>query len=144
VDPSVDKLIADLDSFDPSTGDYMERLVKLTDEIRDCGADSALNYALYKLLEKHPDVDFGCPGPIVHTLETNGNYVAELPYSVARRPTYLNVWMVNRLLNSKLSTKDRNTWERVLQGVLINPRASDSVKNDVERFLEFQASKPDR
>jgi hypothetical protein len=57
--------------------------------------------ALFDLLERYPDADFGSPGPIVHFLEQffRDGYEDQLIASVRRRPTSLTLWMLNRLVN---------------------------------------------
>jgi len=138
---NIEELVAQVASFDPDTEDYMERLYKLMDEVKAIGSEPALICALFGLLEKYPDVDFGSPGPIVHTLESRNEHRDELRKSISRQPTNLNVWMVNRILNSQLSAEERGAWEQVLRDVSTNPKASDSVKDDANQFLEFQAQR---
>jgi hypothetical protein len=54
-----------------------------------------------RFIENHPDEDLGAPGPLVHFVERfyRRGYEDQLVESVRRRPTELNLWMLNRLIN---------------------------------------------
>ena len=56
---------------------------------------------ILRFMEEHPDFDFGCPGPLVHFVETfyKKGYEDRLCQSIRRRPTLHTVWMLNRLIN---------------------------------------------
>ena len=56
---------------------------------------------ILKLMERNPDFDFGCPGPLVHFVETfyKKGYEDRLCISIRRRPTPLTLWMLNRIIN---------------------------------------------
>ena len=79
--------------------------------------------ALLALMERHPQTDFGAPGPLVAALECQPGYADQLAASLERQPTELGAWMANRLLNSKLPREARGTWLRRLTAVSSHPKA---------------------
>jgi hypothetical protein len=56
---------------------------------------------ILRFIKKHPDVDYGTPGPLVHFVETFPNYEEKLIQSVERQPTPNTVGMLNRVINGK-------------------------------------------
>lgn len=53
-------------------------------------------------ISKHPEVDFGSPGELVHFVERFYHYGYEelLMESVLKRPTMHNIWMLHRCYNA--------------------------------------------
>ena len=53
-------------------------------------------------ISKHPEVDFGSPGDLVHFVERFYHYGYEelLMESVLKRPTMHNIWMLHRCYNA--------------------------------------------
>src|SRR5205814_292678 len=96
---------------------------------------------LLALMERHPQADFGSPGPLVHVLEGQPGYPEQLAASLERQPTELSAWMANRLLNSRLPRDQRGAWLRRLTAVASHPRAAAGVRDSAIRFLDFQASR---
>jgi hypothetical protein len=99
--------------------------------------------AMFAVLERHPDADLGSPGPLVHSIETLSVSAFEplLRASVQTQPGYLNVWMINRILNSKLFTRHRQELLTLLRIVMAHPRASPAVRQTAEKFLQFQTDR---
>jgi hypothetical protein len=85
---------------DPETA-HMSLMYDLTDRLE--GSDQAFTFAPGVLLfiERHPEVDFGGPGPLVHYLEKfyRNGYEELLVDSFRRRPTPHTAYMLNRLIN---------------------------------------------
>lgn len=94
--------------------------------------------AILGLIERYPEAELGSPGPLVHELEAIPGYESFLRDSVARKPTYLSIWMVNRILNSELSADERSVWLQVLRTVLIHPLASADLRQGANEFLEHR------
>jgi len=86
--------------------------------------------AMFSLMERCPEGDLGSPGPMVHAIESLGieAYQAQLEQSVHRRPMYLNLWMVNRILNTISDPPQRQRWIELLHAVKSNPDAADMVE----------------
>ena len=140
---SVDDLLSELEAFRPTQdgADNVHRLNELLAGFDALPGCERVAPALLALLERHPQADFGTPGPLVHALESQPGYADLLAASLERQPTELTAWMANRLLNSKLAREDRAAWLRRLTAVTTHPRATASVRDSAIRFLDFQASR---
>ena len=140
---SVDDLLSDLQAFAPTDdgADNVHRLNELLAGFAALPGCERVAPALFALLERHRQADFGTPGPLVHALESQPGYPELLAASLERQPTELTAWMANRLLNSKLSREDRAAWLQRLTAVTSHPRAAASVRDSAIRFLDFQASR---
>lgn len=143
---SVDELLSELQSFEPNGdgADNVHRLNELLAGFAALPGCERVAPALLALLERHPQADFGTPGPLVHALETQPDYPRLLGDSLDRQPTELTAWMANRLLNSKLPMDERAVWLRRLTVVTSHPKAAASVRDSAIRFLDFQASRQGR
>jgi len=140
---SVDDLLSDLQAFAP-TGDGADNVHRLNELLAGFAALPGCERvvpALFALLERHPQADFGAPGPLVRALEGQSGYPALLAASLERQPTELTAWMANRLLNSKLARDDRQAWLKRLTAVTSHPKAAAGVRDSAIRFLDFQASR---
>ena len=143
---SVDELLSDLQAFAP-TGDGADNVHRLNELLAGFAALPGCERvapALLALLERHPQADWGTPGPLVHALESQPGYPESLAASLERQPTELTAWMANRLLNSKLPRDDRAVWLKRLTVVTSHPKAAASVRDSAIRFLDFQASRQGR
>ena len=140
---SVDELLSELQDFAPTHdgADNVHRLNELLAGFAALPGCERVAPALLALLERHPQADFGTPGPLVQALESQSGYASLLAASLERQPTELTAWMANRLLNSKLSREDRVAWLARLTAVTSHPRAAASVRDSAIRFLDFQASR---
>ena len=143
---SVDTLLADLDAFHPSEdgADNVHRLNELLAGFGALPGCERVAPALLALLERHPQADFGTPGPLVDALERQPGYPELLAASLERQPTELTAWMANRLLNSRLPREDRGAWLKRLTVVTSHPKAAANVRDSAIRFLDFQASRQAR
>jgi hypothetical protein len=143
---SVDDLLFSLQAFEPNDdgADNVHRLNELLAGFAALPGCERVAPALLALLERHPQADFGTPGPLVHALESQPGYPALLAESLGRQPTELSTWMANRLLNSKLPMDERAVWLKRLTVVTSHPKAAAGVRDSAIRFLDFQASRQGR
>jgi len=140
---SVDDLLRELQAFAP-TGDGADNVHRLNELLEDFAALPGCERvvpALLALMERHPQADFGTPGPLVHVLEGQPGYPEQLAASLERQPTELSAWMANRLLNSRLPRDQRGAWLRRLTAVASHPRAGAGGRASAIRFLDFQGSR---
>ena len=140
---SVDDILSELQAFAP-TGDGADNVHRLNEVMSGFSALPGCERvapALLALLERHPQADFGTPGPLVNALESQPGYPALLAASLERQPTELTAWMANRLLNSRLERDDRGSWLKRLTVVTSHPKAGAGVRDSAIRFLDFQASR---
>jgi hypothetical protein len=114
-------------------------LYQLTEPLEAVGdIDPAIPH-IFRFFERYPDAEHGSPGALVHFLERfPKRYESELIASLKRAPAPHPVWMVNRILNSNLSEKQRNEWMEVLRSVETNPNSSEMAVIQAESFLKHQ------
>ncbi|QMU26596.1 hypothetical protein [Adhaeribacter radiodurans] len=95
--------------------------------------------SLFELMENYPDVDFGAPGTIVHTLETfDGQYEEQLYLSLKREPTVLSVLMLNRIINSLSDPKEKNENIELLRQISISDNINENAKEEARSFYDYQ------
>jgi len=143
---SIDDLLSELQSFEPNAdgADNVHRLNELLAGFAALPGCDRVAPAVLALLERHPQADFGTPGPLVQALEAMPGYPALLAASLERQPTELTAWMANRLLNSRLARDARTDWLKRLTAATSHPKTPASVRDSAIRFLDFQASRPGR
>jgi hypothetical protein len=97
--------------------------------------------SMFSVIERCAEADLGSPGPLAHCIESLGyeQYLSQLVDSVGRKPTYLNVWMINRILNADIPDNDRRQLLGLLRDVSTSPAASATVAEKAKGFLQHQA-----
>jgi hypothetical protein len=138
-----DDMIAALDAFRPDPADPGTELalVYMTegfDQLSEADKTRIVPH-MFRVMERGWDADVGNPGPMVHAIETLGipAYVEQLTESVRRRPMYLNLWMVNRILNVTENGSERTALMTLLRGVCEDPKWAD-VSDVAAGFLKHQ------
>jgi hypothetical protein len=139
-DDPINDIIAVLNTFEPGRDDTdnLYRLYQLFEGFCSLPDRHRAAPAMFGLLERFPDAEFGSPGPLVHELEAIPGYLPLLRDSVRRQPTYHTVWMINRLLNTKLPSEQRASWLLELRAALEHPLTSEQARIFAEDFLEAQ------
>lgn len=100
-------------------------------------------------MEKHPEIDYGAPGPLVSFIERSFRaggserqvYEDAVLASIQRVPTAHTVWLLNRIINV---TEDRETKRHLLEAMseaFGNPRADSFAREQIAEFLKYQASR---
>jgi hypothetical protein len=122
--------------------DFLARSEEMAAGWIEAGAGMETVEPVLKLMEKHPGLDFGSPGPLVHFVErfNGGGYEAKLIESIERRPTAHTVWMLNRLINGTKAPADRSRLVGVMEGVRHNIQGDQPSQEAAERFLRRLAS----
>ncbi|RPD45229.1 hypothetical protein DNI29_17710 [Hymenobacter sediminis] len=111
-------------------GELMNGLQQNSDGHRAC-------QAILGVLERHPQVEFGAPGQLVHTLESyRGHYEALLLASLDRQPTAMTVWLLNRLINA--AGPEKPLLVAHLGRLHRHPRADTQAQAAVEEFYRVQ------
>jgi hypothetical protein len=130
--------------FDDKTPgfDGNERLDELTRELMALPQPERGVRALFDVMERLPDSDLGTPGPLVHALEKmKGRYESELAESLKRKPVYLSVWMVNRILNAMHDPEQRQYYINLLGDASEHPEATDIARDQALYYIEYQVKK---
>ena len=139
--PEIESIITQIERFEPSEQD--DNSWALNQLLGSIGVISDREYAIepmFKLMERFPEADLGSPGPLVHEIEAMPGYESHLLRSLARRPTSLTVWMVNRILNACASQEDRSKWLAQLRQSAASQGASASARQSAQQFLAFQGA----
>jgi len=119
--------------------DVAAELYKLVEPIEKLDRADEVIPDVFAFMEDHPEVDIGSPGPLVHLVERfYPTYVDLLMVSLERQPTQSTLWMLNRILNSNLSSEQRERLIMVLRSVNTHPNASSVVKDEAAEYLERQ------
>ena len=139
---TADEMIAALDAFEADSG-YDENQFKLypiTEGFKSLPDPMRVIPAMFSLMERFPDAYLGTPGPLVHSIESVGinQYEPLLIESVRRQPTELNVWMVNRVLNTVLAAEHRRILLDLFRSVIKHPKALSRVAKLAQGFLDHQ------
>jgi len=95
---------------------------------------------IFSFMETYPSGDFGTPGPLVHLIENYyPKYVTELIRSLGRAPTYLTLWMANRILNDDIERVVRDGLTEVLTSVSESSIHDPDLRKQAKDFLSRQA-----
>lgn len=94
--------------------------------------------ALINLLERHPNIEFGTPGQPIHTIEKyEGYYEGLLLKSLDRKPTFMTIWMLNRIINVEKGEQKAKLVEK-MKSYTTHPLADEEAKNSALDFYEYQ------
>src|SRR5262245_49924542 len=128
---AADRMIAALAAFEagPNDDHAVSELSEITDGFDNLPDKARVIPSVFSVIERCSDADLGSPGPLVHCIESLGyeQYLPQLVESVRRKATYLNVWMVNRLLNEDTPDSHRQELLELLRSVSTNPASSARV-----------------
>ena len=114
-----------------------DRINTLVDQLRQNNDGHLACDALIDLLERHPSVEFGTPGEPIHTIESyDGQYEDLLSKSLDRRPTYMTIWMLNRIINASPDNKD-DLIEK-MKTYINHPLADNEARTAAQGFYDFQ------
>lgn len=122
-----------------SAEDYaqLDRLDELTDLLPQNPDGQLACEALLGVLERHPRVEFGAPGQLVHTLENyRGQYEKLLMASLARQPTTTTAWMLNRII-SITAGAERQRLIGIMHATGKHPLADEQAKTAADEFARF-------
>ena len=96
--------------------------------------------AIFRFFEANSDKFLGSPGPLVHFLEEENDYLIELEKSVLRKPTDFTVWIINRIINGA-EPKDRERWFAIMATVISHSEADEEAIQSAKEFIEYQSEK---
>lgn len=134
---SKEEILQSLEVYSLEGEDYMERLGRLTDDVLSLDHPEEALPQMFGILERYPDEELGSPGPLVHAIEKCRGYEEFLFDSLERQPGTLTVWMLHRLW-----LKDpKKIYIEMLEKVIVHPRASDLIKEDVDVILSWSMRK---
>jgi hypothetical protein len=141
MEKTAEAMIAALDAFvpHPIALDDERRIRQIMDGFEELPDKIRALPAMFCLMERCPEADLGTPGPLVRAIESLDipQYLALLMESVRRRPMYLNLWMINRVLNATREGAMRTTLLHLFRE--IRDHSDDpGLVEIVNGFLEHQ------
>jgi hypothetical protein len=139
---TTDEIIQALSSFVPterSDDDNISYFYELMEDLKHNSDRERAIEPIFRLIEKHPHIDYGSPGPLAHTLESfHDIYQDYLFASLDRKPTPLTAWMLNRLTNADQNYLEHKALTEKMHALLKHPALDEETKSAVEDFVDFQ------
>ncbi len=124
-------------TFDPQDDDFLLRVDDLVEEFSE--DFEPLIPSIFKFFERNPMDDCGAPGTLVHLIEEfYPNYVPALLESLRRRPSYHTILMLNRILNSEISSEQRTEFTGILNHIKNNEFVESELREEAADFLYYQ------
>lgn len=143
---SIESLLARIEARIPANEagfDFVldEEIDALTVKIEEGGYGLEAVEPILRMMERHPDLEFGSPGGLTHFMETfNGKgYEALLWDSLNRKPTGHTVWLLNRLINGAEGPA-QESYLSLMEAISCMGTAGAAVKSAALEFLEYQRS----
>jgi hypothetical protein len=120
--------------------DIVPRARELTERWTLAGVGIEAAEPVLRFMESHPSIDFGSPGPLVHFVERLDRpaYVQCLIASLARKPTSLTAWMLNRAINAATDATTRRALVETMQLACRHPAADAGALVAINGFLHYQ------
>jgi hypothetical protein len=138
--PNCKLFVERLQSLNPND-DYLEtELYNIMALVEESPDSSEVTPYIFAFFEANPDAESGSPGPLVHFLEKQPEYQTALISSIEKAPVRHTTLMINRILNSKISSEKRAFFTALLQSILTQPRSDETTKEITENFLKRQTS----
>jgi hypothetical protein len=143
---NIDKYINPLGNFIENNDlsiddtDFICLQYDIVDEMEKDEVGFEITQDIFELMEKHPLVEFGTPGPLTHFIEKfyNDNqeqYQTILKKSVGEKPTIHTVWLLNRVINgTKGQIKTELT--QIMESISKDESLNKEIREVAENFLE--------
>jgi hypothetical protein len=141
MDTRLERFVFELSQLDPAGDDFSfeQKLHELADAIEDIDDLAPAFGHIFGFLERFPNADHGSPGVLVHLVERfQPAYFGELARSVERRPTLHTLWMLNRILNSKVPAAQRAEFMALLEASSRHPLADAIEHEQAAHFFQYQ------
>jgi hypothetical protein len=137
MDPVAEKLRQAPVGLDDYTH-YLEDVVRGVEELDD---EATVFTEAFRFMERNSHAHLGMPGPLVHFLERfYPRYIEALKASVLRVPTMHTLWMLNRMLNSRLEGEARDSLKAALGAVSMNLSIEPAIREQAEYFLHLHST----
>jgi hypothetical protein len=137
-----DSVTTQLEGIAAAGDDFESQSHKLTVKWGDEPKRREVLEAILRFMERHPEIEYGTPGALVHFVETFPGYEETLVESVEHQPTPHTAWMLNRVINGKRDDpKERRAFMLVMEHVLVNGAADAPTRDIASDFLEFHRRK---
>lgn len=115
--------------------DFLDIAYEVVDDLEDGEYSKYAIPLILQMMESHPNVDFGSPGPLVHYVESyyKNGYEQELIASIRRRPTTHTLWMLNRIVNG-MDGQDKDQYLSLFDDVIVSSDVDPQVVEHSKMF----------
>lgn len=94
---------------------------------------------IFSFYEKHPNIEFGTPGPLVTLIERSStNYLSALLTSLESRPTYVTVNILARVINTDIDESDKTRFLAIIDAIAKNADADEFARATAKEYLEHR------
>jgi hypothetical protein len=116
---------------------FVAETYELVDQWEAAGVGIEALEPILRFMEKHPDIDFGTPGPLVAFVESvpNDKYNEILAASLSRKPVPHTVWMLNRVINATKAPAERTPLIALMSEVEAHPEADENTRDQARENL---------
>jgi len=130
-----------IESLDKLVGeDLVSELYEITEPLEEAKDISESFDNIFRFFQRNKNADLGSPGPLVHLLESHyPKYVPNLIASLESEPAELTVFMLHRIMNSNISTSDKEKYHKLLGAISSNPTADEAAKSEAKHYYEYHA-----
>lgn len=139
---NIQAIITELNALSiPANDEYeaLDRIRELADKIENNKEGFLVCEALISLLERHPAVDFGGPGDIVHLLENYpGKYESYLYESLERSPAPYTLMLYNRIINAMQKSKKKQEFIDRYKIMAKHPKADKATREAALEYYQYQ------
>ena len=91
---------------------------------------------MISIYEKYPDEDNDVLWGMLHGIEGIQGYELKIIESIKRKPSFFGVLMINRILNTGITSIQNINLINILNIAVNSPTATEYVKVQVRRFLQ--------
>ena len=97
---------------------------------------------ILELMERHPLVEFGTPGALVHFAEEfwKKGYEPLLEKSIKQTPAVHTIWMLNRLINGLVAEGNEEKameYIRIFKSIYADENLHEEIRDAAKNFLEY-------
>jgi hypothetical protein len=137
MDGSAPKTIDDLERFD-AVRDGWPRLEELLGQVQQVPTTGQVVDALLSVFERYPGIltAGGLLMSVMHSIEKMPAFEIHIVDSFRRAPSILSVMIINRLLNSGVSTVGSESLLQLLKSAHASKITQHAVKREIDRVLE--------
>lgn len=130
------------------TGDeyeFIDLAYEICDELEAIEDNFNAIEPLFELIERSPDIDYGCPGPLGSFMENHykNGYEELLLKSIERKPTEYTLFLLHRLINDK-NNSEHQKYLDLMKSISLNTaypqNIIDNAKDSLTYFEQIEKS----
>ena len=93
---------------------------------------------ILELVERSPEIDYGCPGPLAHFMETyyKKGYEELLLSSIERKPTEYTLYLLHRLINDE-ENPNRQLYLDLMKRISMSEEYPENIIENAKDSLSY-------